>query len=70
MNKDELAGKWKQLRGRIKKEWGNLTDDDLDRVAGNYDMLVGKIQASYGKSREEIDRRLDQMDREEIPPHR
>ena len=70
MNKDVLAGKWRQLRGRIKTEWGNLTDDDLDRISGNYDMLVGKIQEIYGKSREEIERRLAQMVQEETPVRR
>ena len=65
MNKDQLAGKWRQFRGRVKAEWGKLTDDDLDRISGNYDMLVGKIQETYGKSREEIERRLDRLDREE-----
>jgi uncharacterized protein YjbJ (UPF0337 family) len=70
MNKDQLAGKWRQFRGRIKAEWGKLTDDDLDRISGNYDMLVGKIQETYGKTREEIERRLDQMDRDEKQVHR
>lgn len=70
MNKDVLAGKWRQFRGRIKSEWGKLTDDDLDRISGNYDMLVGKIQEIYGKSREEIERRLDQMDRDETQVRR
>ena len=65
MNKDQLAGKWRQFRGRVKAEWGKLTDDDLDRISGNYEMLVGKIQETYGKSREEIERRLDRLDREE-----
>ena len=70
MNKDQLAGKWRQFRGSVKKEWGKLTDDDLDRIEGNYDMLVGKIQEAYGKSREEIERRLDQLDRDDSHLHR
>lgn len=47
MNSDQMAGKWKQMRGAIKKEWGRLTDDELDKIAGNYDMLVGKIQERW-----------------------
>lgn len=70
MNKDQLDGKWKQFRGRVKSEWGKLTDDDLDRISGNYDMLVGKIQETYGKSRDEIERRLAEMDREDTHPRR
>ena len=70
MNKDQLAGKWRQFRGRIKAEWGKVTDDDLDRINGNYDMLVGKIQETYGKTREEIERRIEQLDRDETRTHR
>jgi uncharacterized protein YjbJ (UPF0337 family) len=64
MNKDQMAGMWRQLRGRVKKEWGKLTDDELKQVEGNYDMLVGKIQEKYGASREEIERRLDALAKE------
>ena len=59
MNSDQLAGKWKQMRGAIKKQWGRLTDDELDKIAGNYDMLVGKIQERYGDVRAAIERRLE-----------
>jgi uncharacterized protein YjbJ (UPF0337 family) len=62
MNRDQLAGKWRQFRGTVKKEWGKLTDDELDQVQGDYDRLVGKIQESYGTSREEIERRLKALD--------
>ena len=58
MNKDQLQGKWRQVRGTIKKEWGKMTDDELDQVQGNYDRLIGKIQERYGTSREEIERRF------------
>jgi uncharacterized protein YjbJ (UPF0337 family) len=62
LNKDQMAGKWHQLKGSIKKEWGKLTDNDLDQVEGNYETLVGKIQEKYGTSREEIERRLKGLD--------
>lgn len=52
------------MRGAIKKQWGKLTDDDLDKIGGNYDMLVGKIQERYGDARDDIERRLAKMDRE------
>ena len=61
MNRDDLMGKWMQLRGRIKEQWGKLTDDELDQMEGNYEMLIGKIQEKYGQRREEIERRLDGM---------
>jgi len=44
MNADILQGKWKQLRGDVKKWWGNLTDDDLDKIAGERDKLIGRVQ--------------------------
>ncbi len=61
MNRDQFAGKWKQLRGQVKMKWGKLTDDDLDQIAGNFDILVGKIQEKYGKAREEIERELETL---------
>ncbi|RPJ37425.1 MAG: CsbD family protein [Planctomycetaceae bacterium] len=59
MNRDILAGKWKQLKGSAKQKWGKLTDDDLDRVEGSRDELIGMIQERYGKSREEAEREVD-----------
>jgi uncharacterized protein YjbJ (UPF0337 family) len=52
MNKDILQGQWKQIRGEMKAWWGKLTDNDLDRVAGKFDVLVGILQERYGYSRE------------------
>lgn len=61
MNRDTFAGKWKQIRGKIREEWGELTDDDLDRVNGKYDQLVGVIQERYGIEREEAEDKVDQF---------
>lgn len=60
MNSDILKGKWKQFKGEIKENWGKLTDDDLDRIEGEYDQLVGRIQERYGYSREEAEREVDE----------
>lgn len=57
---DILAGKWKQIRGQIQEKWGELTNDDLDRVEGKYDQLVGMIQEKYGRSRLEVQREVDE----------
>ena len=51
MNQDILQGKWKQLKGRVQQRWGELTDDDLSRVEGNYQELVGIVQEKYGRTR-------------------
>ncbi len=62
MNKDILEGKWKQVRGEAKAWWGKLTDDDLDRAGGKFDVLVGLLQEKYGydrqKAADEIDNRI------------
>lgn len=59
MNIDILEGKWKQIRGQVKETWGDLTDDELDQIAGRYDQLVGKLQEIYGYSRQEAEDEVD-----------
>lgn len=59
MNKDTLQGQWKQLTGRIKERWGELTDDEITEAEGNYDQLVGKIQERYGYEREQAEKEVD-----------
>ena len=59
MNADILAGKWKQLRGRAKEQWADLTDDDLTKAEGSYDKLVGTIQARYGYARDRAKAEVD-----------
>lgn len=53
MNRDILEGQWKQIKGKVKQQWGRLTDDELEQASGSYDRLVGMIQERYGYSREE-----------------
>jgi uncharacterized protein YjbJ (UPF0337 family) len=64
MNQDMLSGKWKQMRGMLKTWWGKLTDDDVDRIGGQKDKLIGLLQERYGYTREqaeqEIERRLQE----------
>ena len=55
MNWDRIAGNWKQAKGKLKEQWGKLTDDDLLEIEGRRDQLVGKIQARYGITREEAE---------------
>ena len=59
MNWDRIKGNWKQATGRAKEQWGKLTDDDLDVVAGRRDQLAGKIQETYGISKDEAERQLN-----------
>jgi uncharacterized protein YjbJ (UPF0337 family) len=58
MNWDRIEGSWKQLTGRVKEQWGQLTDDDLDVVAGRRDQLAGKIQERYGIALNEANEQL------------
>jgi uncharacterized protein YjbJ (UPF0337 family) len=60
MNWDQVEGKWKQLKGSAKQQWGKLTDDDLDVIAGKKDELLGKLQQRYGIQREEARKQADQ----------
>ncbi|MEM5520269.1 CsbD family protein [Sulfitobacter sp. AS59] len=59
MNWDTVKGNWKQMTGKIKEEWGDLTDDDLTEAAGERDQLVGKIQAKYGVAKDEAEKQVD-----------
>jgi uncharacterized protein YjbJ (UPF0337 family) len=59
MNWDQVAGNWKQLKGKIREKWGKLTDDDLEVIAGKRDQFIGKLQERYGISKEEAERQAD-----------
>ncbi|MCB8985725.1 MAG: CsbD family protein [Ardenticatenaceae bacterium] len=59
MNDQTLKGQWKQLKGEVQKQWGKLTDDDMDVINGEYDKLVGRVQERYGRTREEAKREVD-----------
>ncbi|MBE7553335.1 MAG: CsbD family protein [Anaerolineales bacterium] len=61
MNSDVLMGKWKQLKGDIKSQWGKFTDDDLAMVEGQRDKLVGLVQERYGYARQQAEREVDQF---------
>jgi uncharacterized protein YjbJ (UPF0337 family) len=56
MNQAILEGKWKQLRGKVKAFWGDLTDDELDQIEGRQDQVVGLLQEKYGWARERAER--------------
>lgn len=61
MNRDTMAGNWKQFRGKIQEKWGKLTNDDLDVIDGRREQLVGRLQELYGSERDEIERDLDNV---------
>jgi len=69
MNKDILQGKWTEMKGKVKEQWGKLTDDDIDKINGRSDQLLGLLQQRYGyardKAEEEYKRFTDRCSREE-----
>ena len=58
MNEDTSAGNWKQFKGKVKEQWGKLTDDDLDVIAGKRDQMVGRMQERYGIAKDEAEKQL------------
>lgn len=60
MNWEQIEGNWKQLTGRAKEQWGKLTDDDIDVVAGRRDQMAGKIQERYGVAKDEAEKQLSE----------
>jgi uncharacterized protein YjbJ (UPF0337 family) len=56
MNKDTMRGNFTQLKGKIKQQWGKLTDDEIDQLEGNAEILAGKLQERYGIERDEAER--------------
>jgi uncharacterized protein YjbJ (UPF0337 family) len=63
MNWDRVEGNWMQLKGKIKQQWAKLTDDELTEVDGSRDELVGKIQESYGITKDEAEKQVKEWER-------
>jgi uncharacterized protein YjbJ (UPF0337 family) len=61
MNKDQVEGNWKQLKGKVKEQWGKLTDNDLTVVEGNMDQLAGRVQERYGIQRDEAEKQIKEF---------
>jgi len=61
MNDDIFKGKWKQLRGQIQQKWGDITDDDLDRIQGTQTEFEGLLQERYGYTKERAQREVDNL---------
>ena len=63
MNWERIEGSWKQLKGRVREQWGELTDDDIDVVNGRRDQLLGKLEERYGIAKDEAERQLASWER-------
>jgi uncharacterized protein YjbJ (UPF0337 family) len=70
MNQDRLRGQWKQVKGKLKEQWGRLTDDDIDVIAGKREQLLGRIQERHGLAREEAERQVRDFEERQDSPER
>lgn len=61
MNTQTIKGQWHELKGKLKQKYADLTDDDLLYVEGKEDELYGKLQQKLGKTREELEKELDNL---------
>jgi uncharacterized protein YjbJ (UPF0337 family) len=59
MDWNRVEGNWKQIKGKVKEKWGQLTDDDLDVIDGRRDQLEGKIQQRYGLAKDQVRKDID-----------
>lgn len=63
MNWDQIAGKWKELKGAAREKWGQFTDDELEQLRGKRDKLAGAIQTKYGVAKEEAEKQIDEFEK-------
>jgi len=61
MNNDRMEGNWMQIKGKVKEQWGKLTDDDMKVIEGNRDQLLGRVQERYGIARDEAEKQIKQF---------
>lgn len=61
MTSDRVSGAWHQIKGKVKEQWGKLTDDDLKQLEGHAEQLAGKLQERYGLAREEAERQVKEF---------
>jgi uncharacterized protein YjbJ (UPF0337 family) len=59
MNSDIMQGNWTELKGKVQKQWGKLTNDDLDQIEGDRKQLVGRVQQRYGYARDQAEKEVD-----------
>lgn len=64
MNWDQIEGNWKQFTGKVKENWGELTNDEITEARGEREQLIGLVQSKYGKARDEAEREVDNWQRD------
>lgn len=61
MNVDEIQGSWNQVIGKVREQWGRLTEDELVRSEGRIEYLTGVLQEKYGKTKDEAKKELEEF---------
>jgi uncharacterized protein YjbJ (UPF0337 family) len=61
MNEETIKGKWNEIKGEIKTQWGKMTDDELDKTLGNIGSIAGIVQQRYGAKKEEVQTKLENI---------
>ena len=58
-----IEGKWNELKGSVQKQWGKLTNDDIDQIKGNRTELLGRIQKNYGLTQADAEKQVADWER-------
>ena len=61
MNKNIFQGKWEEIKGKIKQQWGKLTNDEIKKIEGNQQEIHGILQKHYGYSKEEAEKAINEF---------
>ncbi|KQB11839.1 CsbD family protein [Rhodobacter capsulatus] len=61
MNTDIIEGKWKEIKGAVRAKWGDLTDDEIEEIAGERERLEGLVQQKYGRTKEAAKKEVDEF---------
>jgi uncharacterized protein YjbJ (UPF0337 family) len=64
MNRNTVEGNWKQFKGKVQEQWGKLTNDDLDVIAGNREKLAGRLQETYGIAQDEAEKQIKAFEKQ------
>ncbi|MBY0292243.1 MAG: CsbD family protein [Alphaproteobacteria bacterium] len=61
MNKDIFKGHWHEIKGKLKQQWGKLTDDDITKIEGSYEELEGFLQTKYGYQKDQTQKEIQKF---------
>lgn len=59
MNQDIISGKWHEVKGKLKQQWANFTDDDIEKMQGTHEALQGLLQKKYGYQKDAAEKEID-----------